>query len=293
MDDRMPPQTVNSESLSMYAGLRAEIPDSATPEPDIAANEAWFARYVALQRTGSETFDGPLALKFAHSLNVLAHARVVARAERLPPQTARGALLAALYHDIARFPQYRRWQTFKDAFSTNHGILGSRILNALRPLEREPRRVRLLAQGAVALHNRFMLPNGLSEEMRRVADVVRDCDRLDILRIMADMLAPDGPMAPGSTANAAIFHLPEEKDVYSSPIYQAVLDGRMANYDDLRTRNDFRLLLCAWCGDFYFQTSRELLRDSGLVQTLLGNLPNLPEMAAIREKTLARLRGGA
>ena len=267
------------------------MPDSAAPELDVSSHEAWFARYAALQRTGTETIDGPLALKFSHSIHVLAHARTVVHAERLPPQTGRTALLGALYHDIARFPQYRRWQTFSDTLSTNHGILGSRILNALRPLEHEPRRVRLLAQGAVILHNRFTLPVGLSEEMRGVADVVRDCDRLDILRIMAGMLAPDGPNMPENAANAAMLHLPEEKGSYSTAVYQAVFDGRAASYADLRTRNDFRLLLCSWCDDFHFHTSRAILRDSGLMGPILDNLPDLPEMAAIREKTLARLHG--
>ncbi len=263
--------------------------DSA-PDLDISVHEAWFARYVSLQRTGTEGIDAPLDLKFTHSLNVLAHARAVIGAERLPPQTSRAALLAALYHDIARFPQYRRWQTFSDPFSTNHGILGSRILNALRPLEHEPRRIRLLAQGAVAMHNRFALPHGLTEEMRRVVDVVRDCDRLDIMRVMADMLAPGGPKRAENAASAAILHLPEIKDAYSPALYQAVLESRMGQHRDLRTRNDFRLLLCTWCHDFRFQASRAILRASGLMREVLEGLPDMPEMAVIREKILTRLQ---
>ncbi len=264
---------------------------ASAPDLDISAHEAWFARYVSLQRTGAEAIDGPLDLKFTHSLNVLAHARAVVGAEHLPSQTARAVLLAALYHDIARFPQYRRWQTFSDPFSTNHGILGSRILNALRPLEHEPRRIRLLAQGAVVMHNRFALPHGLTEEMRCVVDVVRDCDRLDILHVMADMLGPGGPKRAENVASAAILHLPEVKDAYSPAVYQAVIESRPAKYREMRTRNDFRLLLCTWCCDFRFQASRAIVRASGLVQEVLDSLPDLPEMAVVREKILTCLHG--
>jgi len=257
---------------------------------DISAHVAWFARYAAHYCTGMESFDAPLRLKHAHSLKVLDHVRAAAHAENLPRQEARAAMLAALYHDIGRFSQYRRWRTFSDAFSTNHARLGSRILNALQPMARESRSIRLLAQGAVALHNRYELPRGLAPEMRLIADLLRDCDRLDISRILSDLLAPQGPVTDEGIESVAILHLPEKPGTWSETIYNAVLKGEPVRYHDLRVRNDFRLLLCTWCMDFHFDSTRRILWNSGLVTAVLGNLPDMPEMEPIREKTLAALQ---
>lgn len=262
---------------------------TALPHLDISAHEAWFTRYVAHHRTGVEEVDGPMRLKLRHSLNVLTYAREAVLSDaRFTPPLARAALLAALYHDIARFPQYRRWRTFADHFSTNHARLGSRILNQLKPLHGEPRKIRFLAQGAVILHNRLTLPARLKPDQRLVADLLRECDRLDILHIMADLLSQDAAHV-ASLEDAAVLHLPEVPDAYSKAIFQDVLAGRMARYSDLRCRNDFRLLLFSWVQSFSFASIRKSLAASGLLQPLFDNLPDLPEMERIKEAVLAKM----
>ena len=125
--------------------------------PDISRHEAWFAAYAAREREKECRRDGgdpsPMDLKLHHTMQVLAHARAIVAGGRFAPPLDRACLLAALYHDVARFEQYLRWHTFRDRESCNHGQWGVRILKREQRLKDETPAVRKLVLAAVGLHN--------------------------------------------------------------------------------------------------------------------------------------------
>ncbi len=259
---------------------------------DIAHHEAWFGQYVDRFLTGDAAHDAHIELKREHSLLVLGNARIIVAeavaAGSMDVVSARAALLGALYHDVGRFMQYRRWQTFSDARSTNHGLLGGRVLNSERPLHDESPAVRHLAACAVVLHNRFAIPAGVSSRVRQVTRVVRDADKLDIFRVLAAHVQPGAPRD-----DVVVMHLPEVQGTWSPAVLDAVRNGGLASYADMRCLNDFRILLCGWCFDLGFAASRRLLRESGRVEQMLEWLPSpdaAPEMAELRCRVLAALR---
>lgn len=266
------------------------------PARDISRHEAEFGRYVDRFLVGDAGYDAHIELKREHSRLVLANARTIVdeaatagiAAGGMDAVSARAALLGALYHDIGRFSQYRRWQTFSDARSVNHGLLGGRMLNTERLLRDEAPEVRHLAACAVVLHNRFILPTGISARVRQVVSVVRDADKLDIFRVLAAHMRPGGPRD-----EVVVLHLPEVEGGWTPAVLDAVRGGRLASYTDMRCMNDFRILLCGWCHDLGFAASRRLLRESGRVEQLLSWLPapeRAPEMAELRGRVLAALR---
>lgn len=114
--------------------------------PDISCHEAWFAAYAAREREKECRRDGgdpsPMDLKLHHTMQVLAHARAIVAGGRFAPPLDRACLLAALYHDVARFEQYLRWHTFRDRESCNHGQWGVRILKREQRLKDETPAVR-------------------------------------------------------------------------------------------------------------------------------------------------------
>ena len=74
-----------------------------------------------------------IALKVAHTLRVAALSDEIARADvpTGPGLTAEDVdlgWLIGLLHDIGRFEQVRRFDTFNDAISLPHAALGSEIL---------------------------------------------------------------------------------------------------------------------------------------------------------------------
>ena len=100
------------------------------------------------------------------------------------------AWLLGLLHDIGRFEQVRRWGTFDDGKSVGHAQLGTQILFA--GAEGDAPLVRSfvasdaeddLIRMAVGLHSAWRLPGDLDGRTRCFCEVLRDADKVDILKV--------------------------------------------------------------------------------------------------------------
>jgi len=251
-------------------------------DADITRHEQWFAAYAAGKIAEAGTDAEPLRLKCEHTRRVLAGAGEIVDAEYFPPDLARATLIAALYHDVGRFDQYLRYRTFNDRISCNHAILGIRIINQKGCLDGEEMRQTIGA--AVALHNRFALPPALPDDLRRITLVVRDADKLDILRLMDEELHGEG-----KSARAVVYGLPDNPARASNKIIAAALAGRPASYGDLQSVGDFRLLLSAWIFEMNFTASRQRFATDGHARRLLEGLPADSPYGPARAMLLARL----
>ncbi|MBB5142481.1 HD domain-containing protein [Desulfovibrio intestinalis] len=254
----------------------------------IGDHEEWFAAYAAnrcaIEAARPSGDVGPMHLKTRHSMAVLNNARRMVDSERFSVVQGRICLLAALYHDVGRFEQYLRFHTFKDKESCNHGQLGLRILKQEKRLDGEDPAIRKAVLAAVILHNRFALPEGLPEDTAIAAHVVRDADKLDILQVMDEHLKGPKPYNP-----TVVLSLPDTAGMYSEAVIQAALEGRVAAYADLRSVNDFRLLLGTWFFDMHFDSSRRQFVEDGHALNLLQGLPDFPPYKAVRQGLLEKL----
>lgn len=239
---------------------------------DIRDHKNWFMAYATEQCAKEEAAQqgdvAPMLLKLRHSHAVLENAERIVAGENFSPALGRVCLLAALYHDIGRFEQYLRYRTFKDRLSCDHGRLGVRILKHERCLGDEAPATRKAVLAAVGLHNRFALPSGLAEVTAAAAHVVRDSDKLDILRVMDEHLAGPGPYNP-----TVVLSLPDIPGLYSEAVLRAACENRVAAYADLRSVNDFRLLLGTWFFDMHFTSSRCQFVEDGHARNLVQGLP--------------------
>lgn len=251
---------------------------------DIAEHEAWFLDYARRQRALETVDAGPIDLKIRHSLEVLATARAIVAESDMPPEQRRACLLAALYHDVARFEQYRRYRTFRDRESCNHGLEGVRILKRERRLDEETPALRRRILAAVGLHNRFGLPPRLPGATAQVTHVVRDADKLDILRIMHENLCGPRPYHP-----TVVLGLPDEPHLVSEAALRAARERRVAAYADLSSVNDLRVLLGTWLFDMHSAASRRLFAGAGHARQLLEGLPADGPYGGIRTELLQSL----
>ena len=81
---------------------------------------AAFAAYTSAYGT-----DNPrITLKVEHTLRTAGFAEEIARAEGLSPDDVDLAWLLGLLHDIGRFEQVRRYDSFLDAATVRHAALG-------------------------------------------------------------------------------------------------------------------------------------------------------------------------
>ncbi|MDD4701213.1 MAG: HD domain-containing protein [Desulfovibrio sp.] len=245
---------------------------------------AYAADRCAVESASPNGDIGPMSLKIRHSMGVLHNARRIVDSEDFSAAQGRVCLLAALYHDVGRFEQYLRFHMFKDKESCNHGQLGVRILKQKKRLQGEDAPIRKAVLAAVALHNRFALPQGLPEHMAIAAHVVRDADKLDILRVMDEHLSGPGPYNP-----TVVLSLPDDANLHSDAVIQAAREERVAAYADLRSVNDFRLLLGTWFFDMHFDSSRRQFVEDGHARNLLRGLPDVSPYKAVAQTLLEKL----
>lgn len=98
--------------------------------------------------------------------------------------------LCGVLHDIGRFEQVRRFNTFSDAISVDHALLGSQLLFDEGLLDRfkvnlDDSQLRLLKL-AISNHSLYKIENGLSDIEQTYCNVLRDADKIDIFRVNCD-----------------------------------------------------------------------------------------------------------
>lgn len=253
---------------------RRELVCAENRKAEASLREA-FSAYAKSFFTGVEEDDAPLQLKLEHTFEVVRHAEEIAGREPdfADEETAHALRLAALFHDVGRFDQFRRYRTFFDGTSCNHALLGVAILRERKFLRKEARKTRALVLAAVAAHNRFTVSAALPAPLRQVLLGLRDADKLDILRVMADNLRPGG-----ERNGVVLLHLQDEPGSYSPAVLQALDEKRTALYRDMRYVNDFRILLCSWVHDLHFFSSYRIIRREGYFNRIVDGMDALPEL---------------
>lgn len=279
-----PPADKQADRKSLESHVDPECQeDSGSSEalPDLAEHRRRFDVYYRIFSRQFQNFPDiceHLRLKWEHSLKVLSNAVEIIAGSDFPPRLERAALLASLYHDIARFEQYARFNTFRDGQSFDHGARGSQILKQESwLLAEESGADRALVRAAVSMHNRAELPSGLPESYVLVTGLVRDADKIDIIRVLSAYMGPQCKHSPAVTAA-----LPELPGEWSRKIYADLLAKRCARYEDLHCLNDFRLLVCTWLFNLNFPIGRRIISRQGYLREILAGLPHTSAMDRVR-----------
>ena len=131
--------------------------------------------------------------KRSHSYRVMKISTQIAQSQNLSEEEIEIATLIGLLHDIARFEQYTKYRTFKDADSIDHGDLGVEILqkdNYLRKYVETTEYDNIILK-AIKNHNKFEIEKDLTKEEELYAKIIRDADKLDIFYEVAEMFWED------------------------------------------------------------------------------------------------------
>lgn len=252
---------------------------------DIGLRLDWFEAFVASFREGGPMDDRRIDLKKEHSLKVYQEAVRLTGTLDLSEDLASCIHLAALYHDVGRFPQYRRFKTFRDADSVNHAVLGVATIKASEALAGVDGKRRALICSAIMVHNRKALPgrffsSDAGAPLAVAAKAVRDCDKLDILRVMLDHFES------GDEDDVITLGLAPDPDQASPDAVEAILEGRTLSFADMYFVNDMKLLLASWVFDLYYPASRKAFFERGHVERLFHGLPNTSAILSAKDRIM-------
>jgi len=219
--------------------------------------------------TDNIEFDKNILLKKTHSLFVRQECRKLAEAEKLCPRLAVLIEIAGLFHDIGRFEQIRKFNTFVDCKSINHGERGYEVLKKNNMLSELPEKDRNIILASTKNHNTRRLPEGLDEETLLVVKAVRDADKLDIMRVMLD------EYAKGKLDETVILHL-EQSDNISPNVLAHLEKGENPNIADFRTLTDFKLAQLAWIYDLNYRHTMKEFKKRKFYERVVALLPDAP-----------------
>lgn len=240
-----------------------------------------FAAYLERFVTDDPDLERHYRLKRLHTEEVCTNIVAIARGEGATADLCHMAEAIALFHDLGRFPQYCRYRTFRDGDSVNHAGLSVRVLREEGMLGDLPEADQRTVLQAVALHNVFAIPASLPPERRFFLALIRDADKLDIMRVFLDhFLGPAAERASGATLG-----LPDEPGC-SPEVLAAIERGEMARLATLTTQNDFKLMLFSWVYDLNCATTFRLLKERSLLNALAATLPRTAEV----ERAVAKVQ---
>ena len=228
----------------------------------------WFENFVQTYNDIDEEGFRNILLKVEHTRKVCENMALLAAEEGLTPDEARIADAVALLHDVGRFPQFRRWRTFRDSDSDNHARLGIEVLREQGVLDRLPAAERLLIEEAVRFHNLLAPPLRFRSPTALFIRLIRDADKLDIWRVFLDYFRQPADLRP----SAVTLGFPDLPGVSPACIGELAA-GRVIRLEDVRVLNDFKLLQISWVYDLNFRSAYRLLRQRGHIQELAATIP--------------------
>lgn len=235
--------------------------------------------------------DNPLIhLKVIHSYKVAEIAERIARSLN-NEELVDFAWLLGLLHDIGRFEQARRYNTFVDSQSVDHAELGADILFKEDLIDRFPTETlpdgwRQTAETAIRQHNKLAIAEGLDERTKMFSEILRDADKVDIFRVLSEIPYADrhgsgGPVLP-------------ETDEVSPEVMACVREHRCVPSGVRKTRFDKRVSHCCFAFELVFEESRKIVREQGNLMKLLtmqdkdgscsGNEEQLRQLALVQRE---------
>lgn len=233
----------------------------------------WFELYTGEFCTGNERIDSAICLKVRHTNNVereivqLADSLSMSREERYLAQ------ICAILHDIGRFEQYARYHTFSDLRSENHALIGLRVIEKFGILRGFSSEDEELISSVVLNHNRASLPRSNNFRISNFLKLVRDADKLDILRMMTDCY--EG----AHVSEVVCVGLPDNPAV-SGKIIKSIVKGEIGRLEHMRTQNDFKLLQISWVFDLNFARSFSVVHSENYIDRIGSVLPETESVTA-------------
>ncbi len=238
--------------------------------------ENWFCEYIKKMNHSYPRYAEAFTIKEEHTFRVVNV--VLMLAEQLQLNASERLLIQSLtlLHDAGRFSQFAEFQTFADSRSVDHGARGVQLIikeavaDKLKPEEKT-----VILKG-VAHHNALVLPDSLTDREFFFLKMLRDADKLDVLRLAADFYHTPKEKRHESIA----LELPET-DIISPDIMKDIHSRKLVNKDHLKSLHDFKILQLSWIFDINFDWTKQKIYAEELHRKIWETLPELPEKRTI------------
>lgn len=193
-----------------------------------------------------------IKLKYHHSIRVMELSEKIAKFLYIfNEEEIEIVKLIGLFHDIGRFEQIRKYNTFDDDISIDHGGLSAEILFDQGLLRQITSNVIYddIIKNAIYYHNKKEIPEYFDEKLKTYCKIVRDADKIDILKICA-------------TDENKIMNIDSypNKQAYNYFETKQMIDKRYA-----KTNSDWILYSLCYIYDINYKYSYALIKDNDYI----------------------------
>lgn len=209
-----------------------------------------------------------IKLKKVHTYAVVDCAVEIAERMQLPEEDRQLAELIALLHDIGRFEQVRRYDSFEPS-SMDHASYGVQLLFE----EKNPAWIRSFVESdqcdhiireAIGRHSLYEVGKIEDERTLLHARLIRDADKLDNCRVklMDDM--------------RVLLSMDEEevgRQAITDTIWETCLKHQSIRSADRVTRMDYWVSYIAYFFDINFKETFEIIREKNYVDRIIDRIP--------------------
>ena len=199
-----------------------------------------------------------IRLKLYHSLRVAEVARRIAKDLNINEDLAE---LIGLLHDIGRFEQIKRFNTFNDKNSIDHAILGVEILkqgNFIKEFIDDDSYYETIYI-AIENHNKFQIAKDVKGEALVYAKLIRDADKIDIL----DLHMHEMDYLKRSGLEEA------RKTEISDEMWEAFINNKQTIRKNMCTKADDFLNEISFIYDVNYKVSFKIIKENNSVNGLL------------------------
>jgi hypothetical protein len=226
-----------------------------------------------------------IVLKKKHSLRVCHEIKNIGMQLGLSHDNLRLAETMALFHDVGRFEQFVRYQTFVDRKSEDHGALAVKVLRKERALAALDAETQELILKAISYHNLFNIPEDEDPVCIYFSKLLRDADKLDIFTLVSAYYH----VARAEKSAAVELDLPDTPTV-SEEILTSLRDGKMTGKHQLQSLNDLKLLQMGWVYDINYQPTFQMIQERDYLRKIRDTLPVSQKIDQVYYRLLCHLR---
>ncbi len=201
--------------------------------------------------------DSKVQLKKEHTFRVAQNCEWIAKRLGFNAKEVKLAWLLGILHDIGRFEQLKRYQTFHDRLSCNHAFLSADLLksDSFTLLEEDQN----LIDFCVRWHNAYELPP-CEAYTAKMAHLLRDADKIDILRVNVESSFED------------IYGMPESEfydSLISDKVWQDLMNHQTVYQAHRQSAIDYRLSHIAFIYGLEYKESIQLVMQQGYLLKML------------------------
>lgn len=217
---------------------------------DIKKAEKEFNNYISKYNMN----ESNILMKIYHTFRVEEICEKIAISLGLEEEKIRLAKLIGLLHDIARFEQYKRFKTFSDIKSIDHGNFAVEILEKDNYIRKyiETDKYDEIIKKAIYNHNKYSIEANLGKETEMFCKIIRDADKLDIMYLATFEL--------WNEVKESI-----EKNIISPKVIEQFISKKIINREYVRNDIDRVVVNIAFIFDYNFRENYEIIKKNNYI----------------------------